>query len=250
MKFGAEVLQRKLVIETKTGIVLLARMSSSRLPAKALRKIEGKESILYIIEKLLSVVPKEKIILATSTEKSDDSLVEFVETLGISVFRGALNNVAERFYQAGLKLETQFICRMNGDNIFLDPFLLKEMLERADSNQYDFISNVKDRSYPKGMSVEIVRTEYYDKLLPEILNDPYQREHVMPLVYEKAKDAKHFYQINKEYPAAAGLQLALDTALDFERTKWMMQHLDLPHTKLRLKDLLHLYQAYEQSFKR
>ena len=247
MKFGRAVQQRKLVIESKTGIVLLARMSSSRLPAKALRKIEGKESILYIIEKLVSVVPKKNIVLATSTEKSDDSLVAFVKNFGITVFRGSLTNVAERFYQAGLNLDTQFICRMNGDNIFLDPLLLKEMLAVANSGQYDFISNVKERTYPKGMSVEIVRTEYYRKLLPEILESPYYREHVMPLVYEKANEARHFYQMNKDYPKAAGLQLALDTALDFERTKWMMQHFELPHTELRLKDLLHLYQAYEQS---
>jgi len=247
MKFGPERLQKRLAIENKTGIVLLARMSSSRLPGKALRQIEGKESILYILEKLLQVVPAEQIILATSSESSDDPLADFVAQQGIAVYRGSLDKVAERFYQAGLQLNCDYLCRMNGDNIFLDSHLLQQMLALSNSGNFDFISNVKDRSYPKGMSVEIVRTTYYENLLPEILADAYYTEHVMPLVYERLNSGSYYFQMNTEFPEAAGLQLALDTAEDFKRTEWMMQQANLPHTKLGLKELLHLYQNYEQS---
>ncbi len=249
MKFGLEHRQKKWAIENKVGIVLLARMSSSRLPAKALGLIEGKESILYIIEKLLGVLPKENIILATSTESSDDPLAEFVEKQGLKVYRGSLNKVAERFYQAGLQLNCPYICRMNGDNIFLDKQLLNSLLSLANKAQYDFISNVKGRSYPKGMSVEIVRLSYYEKLLPEILANDYYTEHVMPLVYERVDSARHYYQMNTDYPAAAGIQLALDTAQDFERSEWIMKHSSLAHTEMGLRELWQLYQTYEQSFK-
>lgn len=235
------------MIENKTGIVILARMSSSRLPAKALRPLEGKESILYIIEKLLRLLPKENIILATSTESSDDPLVNFVEKLGIALYRGSLTNVAERFYQAGLQLNCPYLCRMNGDNIFLDSQLLQSLLSLANSGEYDFISNVKDRTYPKGMSVEIVRTAYYEKLLPEILANDYYTEHVMPLVYERANSGRHYYQMNTDYPDAAGIQLALDTAQDFKRSEWILKHSSLPHTQMGLRELLQLYKTYEQS---
>ena len=55
----------------------------------------------------------------------------------------------------------------------------KEMIKVAETGKYLFLSNVKNRTFPKGMSVEIVEMDYYRKWLPVILKDEYYREHVM-----------------------------------------------------------------------
>lgn len=234
------------MIENKTGIVILSRFSSSRLPGKALLKIKGKPVLSYIIEKVEQVVSNERIIVATSTEASDNAIVEFAEGYGVSCYRGSLENVAKRFYEASRNLECQYACRINGDNIFLDIHVLQQMLEKAQTGEYDFLSNVKDRTFPKGMSVEIVNLNYYRKLLPEINANAYYREHVMVYLYDTLEKRRHFYLKNTAMPDAGGLQLALDTPEDFNRASWIIDNIDIPHYQISMRELLKINSNYEQ----
>jgi spore coat polysaccharide biosynthesis protein SpsF len=238
-----------LAIAVKVGIVILARYNSSRLPGKALKTIAGKPVLLYIVERIKTVVPLGDIILATSQNKSDDILAEFAQEQGIACHRGSLEKVALRFYEAAQQLNCQYACRINGDNIFLDPALLKAMVKQAQKNEHPFLSNVKGRTYPKGMSVEIVAMAYYQKHLATILSSAYYTEHVMVYLYELAAADAHFYLKNTTLPEAAGLQLALDTAQDFERSQWIINNLNVPHTQAGLSQIVALSKAYEQQAK-
>ncbi len=249
MKSGAAALQNTLAIENKVGIVLLARYNSRRLPGKALKKIAGKPVLSYIIERLKTVVPTQQIILATSSNKSDDVLANYAKDIGIACFRGSLEKVALRFYEAAQQLNCTYACRINGDNIFLDPAVLATMVQEAQQGQYHFLSNVKARTFPKGMSVEIVAMAYYQKHLTTILNSAYYTEHVMVYLYELAAADAHFYLENKELPEAAGLQLALDTPEDFERSQWILQNLKVPHTQADLRKIAALNEKYQKYIK-
>ena len=95
----------------------------------------------------------------------------------IKYFRGDLENVAERFLHAGLKFDYDYAIRVNGDNLFLDHKLISEMISILDLNHYDLVSNVKDRTFPKGISVEIVNMKFYKKLFDKFNQSKYQ-EHV------------------------------------------------------------------------
>jgi spore coat polysaccharide biosynthesis protein SpsF len=230
----------------EVGIVVLARYNSSRLPGKALMEINGKAVLTYILERLETVVPKEQIVLATSTEKTDDPIVAFAEEYGFSFYRGSLEKVASRFYEAANTLNCQYACRINGDNLFLDAEVLRTMLAKLRRQQYDFISNVKERTFPKGMSVEIVKMAYYQAHLPTILASDYYTEHVMVYLYERAKIDDHFYLMNEEMPEAAGVQLALDTPADMERSRWILDHLEIAHTAADMKTIVELAQQYDE----
>lgn len=218
------------------GAVILSRYNSNRLPGKALMEIRDKPILLYIVERLLKVLPKSKIVVATSDQASDDAIASFCKNNGINCFRGSLENVAQRFYEAGLSLKSDYIARINGDNIFMDIPLMKEMVSFASTGEYEFISNVKGRTYPKGMSIEIVSLQHFRDILPEINQNADYREHVTLYLYQNEKSTYKFVYngLNKSF---WGVQLALDTLDDFERTRKIMNHFKKDHTFYNMMEI-------------
>lgn len=237
-KYG-EVHQQKKSMKgnNQTGIVILARLSSTRLPGKTLIDINGKKIIQYIIERILQVADINNIVVATSTESSDDLLVDFVSKIGVRVYRGSLNNVSNRFYQAALLQEWNYAIRINGDNIFVDTKLLKHIIDLSNENKFDFISNVKDRTFPKGMSIESVKISHYKLILPNIVVDERYKEHVTLYMYENIISDKYHFIYNNEIPEIAGLQLALDTKDDLSRTEQIIRAFKKEHYNYNLKEI-------------
>ena len=220
----------------KVGVIILSRFNSSRLPGKALLTIEGKPILLYIYERLAEVFSPEAIIIATSNNSSDNPIYKFTQKHNIKCFRGNLTNVAERFYFAGKSLNLDIALRINGDNIFVDIPLLKRIKAIAESKDYIFISNVKNRTFPKGMSIEAVKLNYYAQLLPSINKFDRYKEHVTLFIYENESDKMHFI-FNTTNSELAGIQMALDTSKDFIRTQKIIQSFIAPHTCYNLKEI-------------
>lgn len=246
-KFGEVVRPKKLEnVSNSVGIVILARLSSTRLPGKALKEIAGKKVLTHILNRLQKVVPSGQILLACSTETSDDALEQFAAEQGIGCYRGSLSRVGERFYEAAQSLNCQYAARINGDNLFLDPTVLQQMVLKAQTGTYRFLSNVQGRTFPKGMSVEIVDVEYYGRKLDQIKQDAYCNEHVMVCLYQEPKPEDHYYLKNEILPEAAGIQLALDTPEDFARSKFMLEQ--MPSEQYDLKTTFKYYQKYEAEF--
>ena len=83
----------------KIGAIIVVRMSSNRFPGKALKKIGGRESIAFLIDRIKKINQCDEIILATSTDKSDDIFEKIASIEKIKFFRGSLDDVASRFYE-------------------------------------------------------------------------------------------------------------------------------------------------------
>lgn len=225
----------------KIGAVILARYSSNRLPGKALLEINNKKVLKYIIERLSKVIPKSNIIVATSDDVSDDVIDRFCSTEDIKCYRGSLEDVASRFYEAAVKNKWEYAIRINGDNIFVDTSILNDMIKITNSNKYDFVSNVRHRTFPKGMSIEIVRLNFYKTMLNEILKSNYYKEHVTIYLYENEDKVNHYYFLNKSVPRAAGIQLALDTEEDFDRTVKIVNQFKEPHWNYNLEEIVKIW---------
>jgi spore coat polysaccharide biosynthesis protein SpsF len=224
----------------KIGFIIICRYNSRRLPGKILKKINGKEILLYIYERLFTVARNDDIIVATSEEDSDNPIVDFCSQNNINFYRGSLNNVALRFLNCAEKYGFDYATRINGDNIFLDIQTLKEMVSIALKNKYDFISNVKDRTFPKGMSIEIVRTDYYKKVYKEFNKEEFF-EHVTLYLYNLANPLNHCYYYNKIEPKAAGIQLALDTKEDFYKVSKIINNFKKDHREYGLPEVYKIY---------
>lgn len=219
------------------GIIILCRYNSSRLPGKILKELRGKPILSYIYERVKEVVKTEHIIVATSEQNSDDPIADFCKVQEIQCFRGELNNVAQRFLTCAHQHNLDFACRINGDNLFVDIPTLHQVLVLTQTNQYDFISNVKKRSFPKGMSIEMVRTTFYEQIINKF--DTFHQEHVTSFIYanEETMGQKLAFVYNSDFPKLAGFQLAVDTAEDFEQAESILANFKAHHTTYNLKEI-------------
>ena len=115
----------------KTGIIIQARLGSTRLPGKILKPFHGGKCILDIILDKLHQASDAKVIVATSTSKDNDALVEHLERNGELVYRGSENDVLDRFIKAAKEFHIDGIIRICSDNPFIDPDGIKTLIEKA-----------------------------------------------------------------------------------------------------------------------
>lgn len=229
---------------SKIGVVLLARLSSTRLPGKALIKIYGKPIIQHIIDRLQNNFEKENIILATSKEKSDDSLCKFAKIYGIPYYRGSLTNVAERFMEASIYAGFDISIRITGDSIFTDTNILNTMFKEARPEDYDMISNRRHKTYPIGQTFEIINMDRYKKLYPSF-SAKEDFEHVTQYLYNNEKKAKLniYHHINPD-GIYRNISLAVDTPEDLEKAKEIVSKLG---KSLNTTNYKKIYALYEKS---
>jgi spore coat polysaccharide biosynthesis protein SpsF len=225
----------------KIGIAVLCRYSSTRLPGKVLKPIAGKPLLQHIIDRLKQLQPERLVVVATSEESSDDPIAEYCREHQIEYFRGSLANVADRFFQVALKYDWDYIVRINGDNLFVDLEALQHLLEEAGTGRYDFLSTVEGRTFPFGMSIEIVRTDFYQKVLQELQEEKY-REHVTLYLYDYPKVGERYYFYNTKFPGLSGKQMAIDTPEDFARAVQIMSRLEIAAYQYTLGDLAKIYE--------
>ncbi len=196
-------------------IIIQARLNSSRLPKKVLRLLSGKPLMYYTLSRLKTLQSKAKIVVATTNLPADDAIELYCHKNKVDVFRGSEANVLERYYHCAQKYSAKTIIRITGDCPLVDPNLLEKMLNFYLKNQsdYDCVSNVLDRSYPKGLDIEIFSNKALKKSYIEAQNE-YQKEHVTPYIYQ---NPKLFTLCNfKDQDDYSLFNVSVDTQKDFD----------------------------------
>lgn len=199
----------------KLGIIILSRYSSSRFPGKALHVINKKTLIDHIVDNFKNILPEIKCVIATSTEDTDNLIWEHCKLKNIECFRGSLSNVSERVLNCAISYNWDYFVRINGDNLFNDPDILKTVMGEIDITDYDFISNVQGRTFPYGVSVEIIKTSFYQEIRRNFYSE-YHNEHVTSWLYENDKHGNRFMIKNKRFKNLTGVKLSIDTPDDID----------------------------------
>src|SRR5690606_22769534 len=110
--------------------ILQARYSSSRLPGKVVKPIVNNKPMLEIeISRILKATKLDKLVVATSTSSDDDAIQDLCNKVGVSCFRGNLDNVLDRFYQCALLHHTENIVRLTGDCPLIDPEIINAVIK-------------------------------------------------------------------------------------------------------------------------
>lgn len=161
-----------------------ARMSSSRFPGKVLAPMLGAPMIRHVLDRAAMAVGPSNVVLCTSTEASDEPLALYAAHAGYAVHRGSLDNTVQRFQDAARQFACDAFFRVCGDSPLLDPALLGHARERFAAG-VDMVTNVHPRSFPKGHSVELVRTETY-AAIPAGGLDAEEKEHATTHLYRHA----------------------------------------------------------------
>ena len=164
--------------------ILQARMSSRRLPGKVLKPLLGQPMLLRQIERIRHSERIDQLIVATSDTADDDVIVDILQRSDVMCFRGSLNDVLDRFYQAALPLEPDFVVRLTGDCPLQDPTLIDELIEFALENDYDYASNAHEPTYPDGLDVQVVRWSCLQEAWQKA-KSTLEREHVLRFIHQQ-----------------------------------------------------------------
>lgn len=165
--------------------LLQARMSSTRLPGKVMQPILGKPMILHQIDRIGRSKLIDKLILATSDDSSDDDLAKTCKGHGATVFRGSLNDVLDRFYQAALPEEAEHILRLTGDCPITDPGVIDKVIQYHLDGNFEYTSNVHPPTWPDGLDVEVFRAKALEEAWLHAHED-FDREHATPWIYKRS----------------------------------------------------------------
>jgi spore coat polysaccharide biosynthesis protein SpsF len=167
--------------------IVQGRMDSSRLPGKVLKDIAGKPMLWHVVERARRARLVDEVVVATTTEASDEAIEAFCKQNAYSYHRGSLHDVLDRFYQAAKRYQADVIVRLTADCPLLDPGVVDHTIEEFQRRGVDFAANRLPppfkRTYPIGLDTEVCSFAALEKAWMEA-KAPYEREHVMPYLYD------------------------------------------------------------------
>ncbi|MFM9879526.1 MAG: aminotransferase class III-fold pyridoxal phosphate-dependent enzyme [Burkholderiaceae bacterium] len=171
--------------ELKTLAIVQARMGSSRLPGKVMRRMNGVPMIELLLSRLARSQRIDRIVLATSDAPSDAPLAEHARGLGYEVFMGSESDVLARYLHAAEPHAPEAVVRITGDCPLIDPQLVDQVIEAFEAQGVDYLSNVAPPTYPDGLDAEVFTYAALCQAAREA-KTPAQREHVTPYIRESA----------------------------------------------------------------
>lgn len=164
--------------------ILQARVSSSRLPGKVLKPLLGVPMLLRQIERLKKSRKIDRLLVATSTESSDDPIEKLCKEHELVCYRGSLNDVLDRFYQAVRGYNPDHIVRLTADCPLTDAKLIDDVIGFYLDGGFDYASNAIQATYPDGLDMEVFRFSCLEQAWREA-RLPSQREHVTPFIHQQ-----------------------------------------------------------------
>ncbi|MBF0362577.1 MAG: glycosyltransferase family protein [Oligoflexia bacterium] len=194
-----------------TKALIQARMTSARFHGKVLKKILERPMLELMVERVRKSQMIDDVIVITSTDLSDDPIELFCLEKNICYFRGDLNDVLNRYYQAAKKFKVKNIVRLTGDCPLIDPWLIDETVKFFIENKLDFAGNSTppESTVPDGMDVEIFSFESLQRASKEAYTTS-DREHVTFYfwknpdkfrvgIYKLENNLSH-YRLSVDYP--------------------------------------------------
>ena len=209
-----------------TIAIVQARMGSTRLPGKVMKKVLGKPLIGYLFENLGRSQKIDKIVLATSTNKKNDILCRYVESLGYDIFRGSEEDVLSRYYNAVLKYKTKNIVRITGDCPLIDPVVCDNLINFYFKKKLDY-AYLSPR-YAEGLDCEIISFDTLE-ISHQKATKKSEREHVTLFVRNNLDRFKAKMMDNKIDESK--YRITVDEPEDFEVIKNIIENLNISKSK-------------------
>jgi spore coat polysaccharide biosynthesis protein SpsF (cytidylyltransferase family) len=231
----------------KSGAIILARLDSSRLPGKALKRVGDKLLIEHCITKLKTSTLIEPI-LATSDREIDYPLIEIAKKHSIKYFAGNLNNVANRVLGCIDYFSLDYFARINGDSPFLNIHLLDTSFGEIVKGQYDFGTNLLPRTFPYGVSLEIFNSEIYRNGYKLFKGNSTYEEHITSYFYDNKSNYyyKNFESSFKLSPEESkNFRLVIDTKEDYE----IITQMHTLNKNIFEESIENVYQLYKEVIK-
>ena len=230
----------------KVVAIIQARMGSTRLPGKIMKKVLGKPLLEYQIERVKRSRLINQIVIATTTKDQEQPIIDLCTRLSVDYYRGSEDDVLSRYFEAANYYKGEVIVRLTSDCPLLDPDTIDKIITKylENPNRYDYVSNTIDRTYPRGFDVEIFSMEALEQANSEATNAA-EREHVTPYIYHhpnkfKLANVKHRNDLSS-------FRLTVDTEADLDLiTRVITDFYRQKKTQFQLEDIIQLLQENQE----
>ena len=222
-----------------------ARMTSTRLPGKVLKEVLGKPLLEYQIERLHQVRLADELVIATTTNDTDQPIVDLCEHLGVKYYRGSEEDVLSRYYEAATYFRADAVVRVTSDCPLIDPGVVDQVigLYIRNHDKYDYVSNTLQRTYPRGLDTEVLSMAALEKAHKEAREQP-EREHVTLYIYRRPEQFQLAnYSCAEDY---SQYRWTVDTPEDYELIKLILQELYPVNNRFTWLDVLDLLSKYPE----
>ena len=221
------------------GCIIQARMGSSRLPGKVMEKLDQDNTVLsYVIRQLKHSKFLDDIVVATTSLKRDEVIVDFLEREGIKYFCGDEENVLDRYYQCAKKFSMSEIVRIPSDKPLIDPDIVDKCIQIFLSKKYDYVTTFLEHSFPYGTEVEIFSFDALEKTWKNA-KLPSEHENVTPYIYNN-KDKFQIYNVKNSIDLSH-LRWVVDRAEDLELVRQLVSKID--KDPILMQDILEVFES-------
>lgn len=213
-------------MKNKFLCIIQARMNSSRLPGKVLKKVNGITLLEYMIQRVRLAKNIDKIVVATTKNKEDDRIESVCKKIRVNCFRGSENNVLDRYYQCSIQYpEFNAIMRLTGDCPLIDPGIIGQFIKFFNENDYDYISPSADfgqETFPEGIAeIEIFKRSALEQSAEKATME-YEREHIT--MHMRNDELFKKGVVSFEHRELAKYRLTVDKPEDFKVVKFLIEN--------------------------
>ena len=205
------------------GAIIFSRYDSKRLPGKALLDIAGQPLLGHVIARSHRIEGIDYILVATTDRGLDDPIVGYASKQNVSVFRGAVDDVAGRALACAESFGLDQFVRICGDRPFFGPETVSRLIQKQNDGNYDLATNALEKTYPPGLTAEVVSVDALKRAMA-LTNNADDREHVTQYFYNHRNDFTIF-NLKASDDSLLGCRLVVDTPEDLERTRWIAAQL-------------------------
>jgi spore coat polysaccharide biosynthesis protein SpsF len=230
----------------KRVIIVQARMTSTRLPGKVLMDLGGQPMLAQQLRRLKSCARVDEIVVATTTNTSDNPVAELARREDVGWFRGDEHDVLSRYVGAARESGADLVVRVTADCPLIDPDVVDRVIGTLEqgSADTDYASNVKPRTFPRGLDVEVF---FMDTLLrfDRYATEPLDREHVTSVVHS-SRGARFCTASVVDTSDNSDLRWTVDLPVDYEVVRRLFEGLQMQQQRVAYSQLLAYARAHPE----
>ena len=227
----------------KIGAIVQARTSSTRLPGKVLKNLPFDEDITVleqVVRRLKGSKALNEVIIATTTDKNDEKIVDIANKEEVPWFRGSKDNVLERYYLAAEENDLDVVVRITSDCPCVDPDIVDMLVEHHLNLNLDYTSNTLIRTFPVGLDVEVISFNALRKCHCNAKSDM-EKEHVTMYVHNNLNLFKTENIKASNNLCDPQIRITLDTEEDYALLCAVFDYLYKKDNFFKSKDIINLF---------
>jgi spore coat polysaccharide biosynthesis protein SpsF len=216
-------------------LIVQARMTSTRLPGKVLEDLAGRPMLARQLGRLRACRNVDELVVATTTNATDDPLVALADAEGARWFRGSEHDVLSRYAGAAREAAADVVVRVTSDCPLIDPDEVDVVIAALEPG-IDYAANIIERRLPQGLDTEALWRDVLERM-DRIASSVPAREHVTWFCRDERPELFVNRSVVRPYDAS-DLRWTVDTPDDLALVRRLYTELGLAERPRPLGEIL------------